>query len=125
MVSMRDLVGRVFFALQDTRTPLMLGLATVGINVVGNLLLVGPLEQGGLALATTIANGFGLVGGILWLHKKVPGGLPTARVAVSVTRTWLSSAVMGLVLFVLSTFMLMSAGPMNTLTFLARALEVL
>jgi putative peptidoglycan lipid II flippase len=97
--TMRDLVSRAFFTLQDTTTPMLLGMVTVAINIVLNLLLVGPLEQGGLALATTAASLVGLVLGLWAFHRKSPIGLPGRRLASSVFRTGLASALMGAIVW--------------------------
>ncbi len=43
-----------YYALQDTRTPVRIGCYCVGLNLVLNLVLMGPLKQGGLALATSL-----------------------------------------------------------------------
>ncbi|MDI7247118.1 MAG: murein biosynthesis integral membrane protein MurJ [Bacillota bacterium] len=67
--TLRDMVSRAFFALQDTTTPMIVGAASVGINIVLNLLLVGPLKHGGLALATSLAGVFG-VAVLLWMLRE-------------------------------------------------------
>lgn len=46
---------RGFYSLRDTRTPLRVGLAAVGLNLVLNLVLVWPLAECGLAAATAIS----------------------------------------------------------------------
>jgi len=51
----RELMNRTFYALQDTWTPMVIGIVGVGVNIVANLLLVGPLGHGGLALGTSVA----------------------------------------------------------------------
>ncbi len=50
------LFTRAFYALQDTRTPLLVGAVAVALNVVLDYLFVGPLGVGGLALATSLAG---------------------------------------------------------------------
>ena len=50
-----EVVARVFYAQQDTLTPLYIGAAAMAFNVLLAYLLVGPLDQGGLALANSIA----------------------------------------------------------------------
>jgi putative peptidoglycan lipid II flippase len=50
------LLTRAFYALQDTRTPLVVGAITVELNVILDYTLVGPLGVGGLALATSLAG---------------------------------------------------------------------
>lgn len=99
--TMRDLVYRAFFALQDTTTPMFLGVAAVGVNITLNLLLVGPLRQGGLALATTIASFVGLVAGLFAFRRRSSTGFPIRRLLDSVIRTGIASAVMGIVVWVI------------------------
>ena len=48
----------VFFAREDTRTPVLVAAWTVGVNVLLSLILVWPLEHVGLALATSLASWF-------------------------------------------------------------------
>lgn len=52
------IVNRAFYALGDRRTPLRIGLMSVGVNVAASLLLVWNLGGRGLALATAICSGF-------------------------------------------------------------------
>ena len=44
-----------FFARQDTRTPVRIGVVAMLLNVIFNLMLVWPLGHAGLALATSLA----------------------------------------------------------------------
>ena len=97
--TMRMMVNRSFFALQDTKTPMMVGLVTVGTNIVLNFLLVGPLEQGGLALATTIASLCGLILSLWIMHRKAEAPLAIGRLASSVARVLIAAAIMGVVVW--------------------------
>ncbi len=45
-----------FYALQDTWTPLKIGLICLGANVILNALLIFPLKHAGLALATSLSS---------------------------------------------------------------------
>ena len=45
-----------YFARQDTRTPVRIAILCLTVNVVLNLLLMGPLAHVGIALATTLAG---------------------------------------------------------------------
>ncbi|KRT59613.1 murein biosynthesis integral membrane protein MurJ, partial [endosymbiont of Ridgeia piscesae] len=45
-----------FYARQDTRTPVRIGILAMAANMLFNLLLVFPLDHAGLALATTISS---------------------------------------------------------------------
>jgi putative peptidoglycan lipid II flippase len=42
--------------MHDTATPVRIGVAAVALNVILSLALLGPLRQGGLALANSIAT---------------------------------------------------------------------
>jgi len=53
--SVIQILPRAFYALQDTWTPVTLGIIAMVVNVIAMVLLVGPLEVGGLAFATSIA----------------------------------------------------------------------
>ena len=44
-----------FFAKQNTKTPLKIGVITVGVNLILNLILIGPFLHVGMALATGLA----------------------------------------------------------------------
>jgi putative peptidoglycan lipid II flippase len=44
-----------FFARLDTRTPVLIASLCVGVNLVLNLLLMGPMKHAGLALATALS----------------------------------------------------------------------
>jgi putative peptidoglycan lipid II flippase len=98
--TMRSLVDRAFFAMQDTTTPVKLGVVVVITNIVLNLLLVGPLRQGGLALATSVSSFEGLVAGLVVFRRKSSVGFPARRLLSTVARTGFASAVMGVVVWV-------------------------
>jgi putative peptidoglycan lipid II flippase len=51
-----EIVTRAFYALHDTMTPVALGAAAMLMNIALSLVLVGPLQHGGLALANTVAT---------------------------------------------------------------------
>ena len=64
-----------FFARQDTKTPVRIAVVAMAVNVVGSLLLLGLLQQTGIALATSIA--VCVNAGLLYRQlrrKKVPFG---------------------------------------------------
>ena len=50
-----------FYSLQDTRTPLRIGLICLGANVAFIAVLIHPLKHGGLALATSLSSILNLV----------------------------------------------------------------
>lgn len=52
---LRDILGRVFYSLKDTRTPMVNGMIAVALNIVLNIVLVKVMGHGGLALATSLS----------------------------------------------------------------------
>ncbi len=78
--SLLEIVVRAFYAMQDTRTPVMIGAGAMGLNVVFSLTLpgvfsrLGWMPHGGLALANTLATTLE-VGVLLWLMRKRLNGL--------------------------------------------------
>jgi len=54
-------VAPAFYSLQDTRTPLKIGLFCLGANVVFIAILIHPLKHGGLALATSLSSTLNLI----------------------------------------------------------------
>ncbi|MDH7479786.1 MAG: murein biosynthesis integral membrane protein MurJ [Syntrophomonadaceae bacterium] len=68
---LNPVITRGFYALQDTVTPVKIGVMTVGLNLVFALILVGPMKHGGLALANSIAAVFNVIVLLCVLKKKV------------------------------------------------------
>lgn len=94
--SLRRLMDRAFFAMQDTRTPMALGLITVALNIALNLVFVGRLAHGGLALGTTLAGLVGLVLSVILFGRRCPAGMDHRALLLGLIRTTLASGVMGL-----------------------------
>lgn len=53
--ALNDLFAKIFYSMQNTRSPIICAAVSVIINIVLNFLLVGPMAHMGLALATSIA----------------------------------------------------------------------
>lgn len=51
--SLIDILGKVFFSVRDTVTPMINGIITVGLNILLIVILVPKMGVGGLAVATT------------------------------------------------------------------------
>jgi putative peptidoglycan lipid II flippase len=50
-----QILTRLYYSLEDVKTPVAVGASMVLVNLALNLLLVGPMEEGGLALATSLS----------------------------------------------------------------------
>lgn len=68
---MRVFLTRVFYALQMPRTPMLVGLFSVSLNIALDLILMGPMGPQGLTFATTVASMASTVVMLGVLRKKV------------------------------------------------------
>jgi putative peptidoglycan lipid II flippase len=73
-VGISRVVAPTFYALQDTRTPVWVSFWTLMVSVVSSVLLMGPLQHAGLALALTISSVFNAVV-LVWLLNRRLGGI--------------------------------------------------
>jgi putative peptidoglycan lipid II flippase len=87
-------VVQAFFSLKDTRTPLWVSIGAVAVNLMGGLLLMGPMAQGGLALATSLAAAFNVLLLFAILLKRL-GTFPGAYFIKSLLRVAAASGIMG------------------------------
>lgn len=74
------LISRTFYAQKDSRTPVIIGIFGVVSNVFLNLILVGPLGIGGLALATTVTS-TAKTAYLTWSLSRKMGGLNLKLIA--------------------------------------------
>lgn len=66
------LLMRVYYALDDVKTPLLTGSVSIAVNVAASLLLVGPLTHAGLALANSLAALVNALLLLLLLRRRLP-----------------------------------------------------
>jgi putative peptidoglycan lipid II flippase len=99
-----EILTRAFYALHDTRTPVVVAGVTIILNIVFSLLLIGSLGIGGLALANLLAN-MGEAISLLWLLRRRLGGLDGLTLARATSPMLLAAMVMGVCvwLFISST----------------------
>lgn len=89
---------RGFYAMHDTRTPLKVSLATVGVNVLLNLFLVWtPLHAGTFGLTAALTTSCSVVALALLLRRKLEGRLEARAILRSVVKTIVAATVMGIV----------------------------
>lgn len=84
-----------FYSLQDTKTPVKVGAIAVIINVIFSLSLMGPLQHGGLALATTLAATFNFLS-LLYILRKRIGSIGGKKILESSIKIAIASSIMGL-----------------------------
>jgi putative peptidoglycan lipid II flippase len=100
--SVVEIVVRAFYAQHDTKTPVVVGLAAMGLNVVLSLAFisifeaVGWMPHGGLALSNSLATTVEMVVLLAIIRRRLEG-LEGRRMASSLARIGLSSVAMGFV----------------------------
>jgi len=91
---LREVLVKVFYSLEDSKTPMISAFAAMFMNVVLNIVLSRFMGINGLALATSIATLF--CTGLLYLSlvKKV-GSMNTKRITLDILKAVIASTVMG------------------------------
>jgi len=89
------IIAPAFYSLQDTKTPAKIGIYSMLLNTVLNLVLMGPLKHGGLALATSLAALFNVALLIHFLRKRL-GLLGGRKIFFSTLKMFLSALTMGI-----------------------------
>jgi putative peptidoglycan lipid II flippase len=84
----------VFYALQDTKTPVKISIVAMIVNIFLNLILMVPLKHGGLALATALSSMLNMGWLIVNMRRRL-GRLGGKKIFASFIRIALASAVMG------------------------------
>ena len=66
-----NVLARAFYALGDTKTPMKISLACLGLNLMLAAILIVPLKQGGLGIANTVTSVANVALLIFALRKKL------------------------------------------------------
>lgn len=93
-----EITVRGFYALHNTWTPVLAGMAAMALNILLSLLLVQPLSFGGLALANTTATTLEMLALLFLLNRRM-GGLEGRALLATITRSLIAAALMGLALW--------------------------
>ncbi len=127
-----EVSARGFYALQDTRTPLMFAIAGMSLHGVLSILLGSSYGVAGLALAMSISTSFEVVCQMIALTRRL-GGLDWAELAMSGVKTAVAAGIMGAAVYALvgalgetsgttkQVLVLMSAGGVGVSVFAACA----
>jgi putative peptidoglycan lipid II flippase len=89
-----------FFARRDTRTPVLIGVVAMVVNVILNLILMQFLAHAGLALATAIAAWLN-VGCLSWILYRRGDLVPDQRLIQRLGRALAATLAMALLLWLL------------------------
>jgi len=87
---------RVFYSLQDTKTPAINSAIAMALNIIMNFLLIKPMAHKGLALSTSLSGIITTVL-LLWSLRKSLGNIGLKTLALELMKVILSAVVMGVV----------------------------
>ncbi len=98
------IANRVFYSMNDTKSPFYYTIVTVFLNIIFNFALIGPLDFGGLALSTSLTS---WVMFIVKHHrlKSMAGYNYTASDRWCFIASCISSAVMGFAVYMLAGYL--------------------
>lgn len=88
-----EILTRAFYALHDTRTPMLFVAVSLILNLILSLSLIGPMQIAGLALANTIAALTEMILLAAALRSRL-GGLDDRRMATTALKTVAASSIM-------------------------------
>lgn len=92
---LRDILGRVFYSIQDTKIPMINGAISMVINIILNIILVKFLGIAGLALATSLSSIIGIILLFISLKRKI-GYFGQDKIFKTMIKSIISSIVMGI-----------------------------
>jgi len=104
-----QILPRAFYALQDTWTPVILGIIAMVVNILAMYILIGPLAHGGLAFATTIAAFVNMLL-LFYLLRKRLGKMDGWAMFWTSTKSLVASILMAVVIWVWSEWLTPLAG---------------
>ena len=96
--SMVKIIVPAFYALHDTRTPVRVAFMAMFLNIGLNFLFIQPLENGGPALATSLAAFFNFIALMMIFHGRY-GSFDGRDIVRSAFKIASASAVLGLVAY--------------------------
>lgn len=95
-ISLRDILGKVFYSIQDTKTPMKNGILAMIINIILNFILVKYMKHNGLALATSISAIVTIILLFISLKRKV-GYFGEDKIIKGFIKTSMASSIMGVI----------------------------
>ncbi len=103
-LALRHMLNKVFYSLQDTKTPMINGIITVGLNIIFNIIFIRYMAHAGLALATSLS--FVITTTILFysLRKKI-GSFGFKKQLSYLIKAAFVSLVMGVGIYLMNKFL--------------------
>jgi putative peptidoglycan lipid II flippase len=103
--SILEVLARAFYALHDTKTPVIVGVIAMSLNVVFSFWFaavfknIGWMPHGGLALANSLATALETIGLLILMRRRL-NGIKGMRILLGVGQASLGAGAMSLALWV-------------------------
>lgn len=95
---LRDVLGKVFYSLQDTKTPMVNGTIAMSINILLNFMLIKKFNHAGLAFATSISAIICIFLFFYKLYKKI-GDFDQDKIINTTIKSIISAVIMGCITY--------------------------
>lgn len=95
---LREILNKVFYSIQDTKTPMLNGALAMGINIVFNIILIKFLGHAGIALSTSISALICILLLFNSLKKKI-GYFGQDKIIRTTIKSLIAAIVMGVVTY--------------------------
>ncbi|MBU5668767.1 murein biosynthesis integral membrane protein MurJ [Peptoniphilus sp. MSJ-1] len=95
-ISLTNVLNRIYYSIEDTKTPFYVGVVNVAINVGLNLLVARHFGTNGLAASVSIATTIAVLISFVLLRRKI-GNLGTKSYIRALIKTLIASIFMGIV----------------------------
>ena len=105
--SVVEIISRAFYALHDTRTPVIVGVIAMTLNIILSILLgrlfllLGLLPLGGLALANSIATGLESIALVILMRKRL-GGIEGGKILRLLLQSLIAASIMGVSVYLIT-----------------------
>ncbi|MCL1873181.1 MAG: murein biosynthesis integral membrane protein MurJ [Clostridiales bacterium] len=91
-------LSRIFYSVQDTITPVIMGVVSIAVNILFSLILIRLMAQNGLALAYSLAGIINIALLLVFMRRKL-GRIDGRRLLISSGQMLAASAIMGVVVW--------------------------
>ena len=93
---LRDIINKVFYSLQDTKTPMIYGVIAMGLNIIFNIVLSRFMGHAGLALGTSLSAIICTILLYINLGKKI-GNFGQINIIKTFIKSLAASIIMGII----------------------------
>jgi len=104
-LALRDVITKVFYSMQDTKPTLLIGIFSIGLNILFNIILIKYMGHAGLALATSLSTIISTPIFFVILSKKL-GSLKLKNTLILFLKSCIATAIMGMAVYLESEWLL-------------------